>query len=241
MKKAILIILALVVIIVGGAIWYTVSNLDSIVKEIIETAGTKTVGTKVSVNSVNISLKDGKATIKGFSVANPAGFSSDPAISFGELSVDIDYKTLAIKRIYTGTPAFVFEQKGPETNFGQLQKNIKKATASEGAAPKEEAKATGKPEDTVIQIDEFTIENAALKVISDQLKEPKELKLKRLSFRNLKGTPSQVAGQAMGQLVAKIIAEAAKVAVQGALEGEAGDALKKGEEAVGGFLKNLGK
>ena len=127
MKKAILIIVALVIVVVGGAIWFTISNLDSIVKEVIETAGTKTVGAKVGVGSVNISLKDGKATINNLTVANPAGFSSDPAVSFGELTVDIDYKTGAVQRIYSGSAAFVFEQKGAASNFGQLQKNIKKS------------------------------------------------------------------------------------------------------------------
>lgn len=240
MKKAILIIIALVIVIVGGAVWFTLSNLDRIVKEVIENAGTKTVGTRVGVDSVNISLKDGKATIKGLTVANPAGFSSEPAISFGELTVDIDYKTGAIQKIYTGTPAFVFEQQNAVSNFGQLQKNIQKANKGQGAS-KEEPTETGKPEDTVIQIDELTIEDASLKVISDQIKEPRELAMKRLSFRNLKGTPAQVAGQAMGQLVAKIMAEAARHAVQGAIEGEAGEALEKGKEEIGGLLKNLGK
>ncbi len=240
MKKAILIIVALVIVVIGGAIWFTISNLDSIVKEVIETAGTKTVGTKVGVGSVSISLKDGKATIKQFTVANPAGFSSAPAISFGELTIDIDYKTGAVQRIYTGTPAFVFEQKGAQSNFGQLQKNIQTATKSEPAA-KEEPKETGSPEDTIIQIDDFTIENASLKVISDQLQEPKEMTLKRLSVSNLKGTPAQVAKQAMGQIVAKIMAEAARQTVTGAIEGKAGDALEKGREEVGGLLKKLGQ
>ena len=65
--------------------------------------------------------------------------------------------------------------------------------------------------------------------------------LKRLSFRNLKGTPAQVAKQALGQLAAKIMSEAARQAVTGAMEGRAGEALEKGREEVGGLLKKLGQ
>lgn len=76
MRKIILIVVAVLVVAIGAGVAFLSSNLDSIVKKVIETAGTEVAGVKVSVGDVKISLSEGKATIAGLTVANPPGFSA---------------------------------------------------------------------------------------------------------------------------------------------------------------------
>ena len=49
----------------------------------IERYGTDVCGTKVTVGSVDISLKSGRGTIHDLRVANPDGFSHDSVVKFG--------------------------------------------------------------------------------------------------------------------------------------------------------------
>jgi len=64
------------------------------VKAAIERFGSDITGTKVTVGSVDISLKSGLGTIRGVRVDNPEGFSSDDAFELGEITVDLDVASL---------------------------------------------------------------------------------------------------------------------------------------------------
>ena len=69
--KKILIGLFIIVLAIGGAAYYLLGDLNSIVKGQIESHGTGALKTSVTVSEVNIKLLDGMGEIKGFSVANP--------------------------------------------------------------------------------------------------------------------------------------------------------------------------
>ena len=113
MKKTLGIAALVAVLAVGGVIYYVVTNLDSIVEDAIEKYGSQTLGTRVRVGSVRISLADGKGTIRGLRVANPQGFSSGDAFRLGEITVQIDAGSV------TGSPIVVPQVVilAPEVNF----------------------------------------------------------------------------------------------------------------------------
>jgi hypothetical protein len=93
MKKLIRIALALVVIliIVAGVIWY---SIDTIAKTAIEKGGTYALGVETSVESVNIRVLTGSASIYGMQVANPQGYPSPHLMRNGKIAVDVDGGTL---------------------------------------------------------------------------------------------------------------------------------------------------
>jgi hypothetical protein len=94
MKQRLIIAALAVLIVIGGLFVYLYNSIDSIVKNGIERYGTDVCGTKVSVGSVDISLKNGRGTIHGLRVANPDGFSHDSAASLGDATVAIDIGSL---------------------------------------------------------------------------------------------------------------------------------------------------
>ena len=95
MKRTLLIAAALFVIVIAGVAVYFYNNIDSIVKNAIEQSGTEITGTKVSVGSVDISLKSGRGTIRDVRVENPDGFSDDEnAVILGDVTLDLDVSSL---------------------------------------------------------------------------------------------------------------------------------------------------
>ncbi|MDP8218561.1 MAG: hypothetical protein P9M03_07540 [Candidatus Theseobacter exili] len=237
MKKAILISLSVVVILVAGVIIFTLSNLDSIVKSVIEKVGTKVVGTTVSVGSVDISMSNGQATIKRLKVSNPPGFSRKPIISCGEVTAQIEIKTGVINKIIIVSPHFRYEEKGSENNFQVIQNNMKSGSQSAKKRPSADMK---EKEPVIYQIDLFNLKDAEVVFVSDESKEkePQMVQISDITLKNLKGTDQQIGMQIMGQLVNEIITTVAKKFIKK----EVDKAIKKNlGDKMGGFLKTKKK
>lgn len=163
MRKIIIAASLLLAVIAGGVI-YLFLSIDSIVKTLIETVGSEVAGTKVSVGSVSIALSDGKAGISGLRVANPAGFSSNPAISLGAIEVAIDKNSvtkqpIVIKDIRIAAPTVAVEISPQGSNLLTLSDHLHSRSAAKPAA---EAPATDKPGDQ-------TTDKKASKVVIDRL------------------------------------------------------------------------
>jgi len=121
---------------------YLRSNLDSIVANAIETYGTQAAGVPVRVGSVDLALTEGKGTIRGLRVGNPVGYSSGDAFRLGEITVQVDPKSL------TGSPVSVPQIRviAPEVNAeldakgkSNLQTILDHVQSAGGEAPAEEA------------------------------------------------------------------------------------------------------
>lgn len=143
MRKIIFAVIALVAVGIGAGVAFLASNLDSIVKKIIETAGSDVAGVKVSVGEVKISLSEGKASISGLSVANPSGFTSPNAFKLGAISVALDTGSLTgnpivIKDISVAAPEVTYEMgANGATNIDAIQKNVAAKTGGGAAASKD--------------------------------------------------------------------------------------------------------
>lgn len=128
MKKVIIGVIVLIVLIVA-AVAVLFGSLDGIVQTAIEEVGSNTTKTQVKVNSVSISLTDAQGVLKGLSVANPPGFSSNKAISLGEIKLKLDADsltgdTLVIKEIMINKPSVNYEFGKDGSNFDVIKKNV---------------------------------------------------------------------------------------------------------------------
>jgi hypothetical protein len=94
MKKLLIIAAVVLLVVIVGVGVYLYNSIDTIVKAAIEKYGSEITGTKVSVGSVDISLKTGRGTIRDVEVHNPKGFSSGVVFRLGEITVDIDVASL---------------------------------------------------------------------------------------------------------------------------------------------------
>ena len=127
--KKVLIGVAVVVVLVVGALAYLLGSLDSIVQNIIEEVGTETTKTEVKLSGVSINLGEAKGSLSGLSIANPAGFSSNKAIAVGTIGLKLDANsltsdTVVIKEIMIRKPTVNFEIGKSGNNFDAINKNI---------------------------------------------------------------------------------------------------------------------
>ncbi len=107
-------IVALAAAIVAVAVLVTLSGLDAIVKNAIESHGSAMTQTAVQVGSVDVSLGNGMATVRNLTIANPPGFTAPYAFELGEITVHIAVSSVAsdplvIKEIRIAAPRVTCE------------------------------------------------------------------------------------------------------------------------------------
>lgn len=206
MKKSILALSGIIVVVIAAGIFYLTTNLDSLVKAAIEKHGSEAVKTSVRVNSVTISLGDAAATIIGFTVSNPDGYSLPLAFSLGEIAVDLDIdktseKMIAIDLIRIGEPQVFYEINAErKDNLGVLKDNLGIGSGKPG---KESAEKDSPAIDPVrLSIKRFELKGAVMKAKIVPLKNKEyDIKLPALKLTDLKGTPEEISKQVLSQLI----------------------------------------
>lgn len=127
MKKLLIAALVIVVLVVVALV-LLVSNLDKLVAKGIEKFGSDATQTQVSVSGVDISLREGRGSIKGLRVASPEGFDARTALSFEDITIAIDVKSasedpIVIDEIRIKAPVVNAEiTQAGETNINVLKK-----------------------------------------------------------------------------------------------------------------------
>ena len=143
-------LIAAVAVVVVAVLLYAAASLDRLVKQGIETYGSRIVGAPVRVGSVEISLSSGRGTLRELSISNPDGFSSGEALRLGEITLDIQLSSL------TQEPLVIQEVKilAPEvnaevsasgsTNIDELRRSVSTygGTGSDGKPATDSSSAT---------------------------------------------------------------------------------------------------
>lgn len=147
MKKLIvrggLVLIALVV--VGVVVLYF--SLNSIIKNVVQTQGSKATGVATTLNSVNLNPFAGALSLNEFDLANPEGFTNPTLFSLGEADVQIQLGTaisgdeVVIDHIYIDGAEVVVAFENGKLNVQELQRLIK-----ENAGPADDAETPAEDE-----------------------------------------------------------------------------------------------
>lgn len=235
MKKVLKILLigvVAVVLIVAIGITLVGSNINRIVKVVVEDAGTKVTGTAVTLRSADISLRQGSGSLYGLTIANPAPFSEGSAFELGEITVDLELTSLGsneivLDRVVVDGAQINFEEVGGKTNLQALLDHMK-AFAGEDPAETDES-ATPK-----IVIKEFRFTNAKAALASERLQQDMTIELPELVLNDIgrKGT-GVTAAEAGKQILQPLIGKVLEGSQRGML-----DKLKASTiDRLGGLLR----
>ncbi|MGZ5049206.1 MAG: hypothetical protein ACXWHB_10520 [Usitatibacter sp.] len=147
MKKAAIVVLALVALVAIGVFW-AYNSLDVIVKVALEHYAPRIAGVDVKVGAVSISPRDGRGSLKGIEIGNAPGFTAPHAARLGTIAVALDPATVRgpvvlVHEIAIDSASITYERGKGGTNLDAIQKNIaayvaRSAEASpggDGAAP----------------------------------------------------------------------------------------------------------
>lgn len=125
MKKLFVGLLVLILLI--GVVAYT--QMNTIVKTGVETAGPEALSVPVTVGSVSISPLSGRVQVKDFTVGQPDGFGDGPMVQLGAFDMKVDTGTILddhiiVDEITIDRPMFDARVIGSQSNFQALQQRL---------------------------------------------------------------------------------------------------------------------
>ena len=251
MKKILIGILIAVVVVVIVAVVAVSMFLDSGIKKGVETFGPQFTQVDVKLDSASVSLLSGSGSIKGLVVGNPEGYKSPHAISVGKASLSLSPGSLmsdkiVIKSIRVEAPDIAFELGSGGNNLKKILANVEAATGG-GAASKDTKTPTGgKKPGKKLQVDEFIITGAKVRVGATVLGGTAPIPLPDITLRDLgtgpEGiTPAELTKRVLGAITEGTTKAAAGVVGdigKGAVDAAKG-AGKTATEAVGSTTKGV--
>ncbi|HRK61824.1 MAG TPA: DUF748 domain-containing protein [Candidatus Omnitrophota bacterium] len=176
LKKILLGLLAFIVLILV----FHSFIIGVIVKPQVESQVSKILGTDVKFNALSVRLWPGNATVYGFKIKNPIGFSDDYLLDLGSAGVSLDVpglikqftaggsepKTIVIEHVKIKGLKFLFERgdqtSKPISNVDKLIENInasQPAKKEEAASEKPEKTDEAKPMDIRIELKQFSFKD----------------------------------------------------------------------------------
>jgi hypothetical protein len=150
-----------------GIAYYSSGKIDAYVKTAIEKYGSESLGTKVSVGEVNISLLQTTATITNLEIANPPGFDDPIAIKAGLIEITLNSKeskidSVVIDRILLNSPMVFYIKTKQTDNLSRLQDQATRSTKDSQSSDKPGGSKDKGREQPRILIKKFDIEKANL-------------------------------------------------------------------------------
>jgi len=252
--KKVLIGLAVVVVLIGGGLWYLLSGLDSIVKAAVEDVGSKATKTQVSLDSVKIEIREGKASLNGFRMTNPAGFKTPDAMRFNLVSVQVAPESvtkdvIVIKEVVIAAPQITYELGGAAgSNINAIQKNVDDFAKSMGAGGGGEAKSESSGGGKKVVIENLYLRDGKIGVSAaflagKQMNVPlPDIHLKDIGKKKGGATPAEVADQVLSAIsssATRAVDALGLDKMMGAAKGAAEGAKKMLESGAGGAEKTL--
>lgn len=235
-SKVMLGVVVVLVLLVAGAAWFLYRNLDGLVAGIIEREGSEATRTDVEVGSVSIDLQAGSAAIALLAVANPDGFSDQPAIALRDFAIQLDplavtSDPLVIERVRVDGAELLVEQDGARNNLETILASVQRLASGDNT----------KDDGRKLIIERFELTDARAALLVPQLDERREVQMPEVVLTDIgRATNGATAASVAKQLLTPIIG----MALESAAEAGVTDALKErlGEterDITGGLLERL--
>lgn len=227
--------------------------LGSLVKTAVETTGSEVTKTKVTLADANVDLSSGKGILKGFKMGNPAGFKSDSAFRFGEVSVTVDTATLdqdpiVIKEVLIDAPLITYEIGERGSNIDKIRENVeafRKALGGDG-----DDSSAGGDEGPSLIIENIYLKNGKVTVMASQFMDNTldtdlpDIHLKDIGKKEGGVSPGEVASQTIDAVLAQVTALVGGIdlgSITGTLGKNAAGAVKAIGKGAGDAAKALGE
>jgi len=139
--------------------------LGKIVKTGVNTVGPKITQTTLTVDTVDLSLLTGSATVKNLVVGNPAGYKAPSAISVGLTAVSVSPMSvlsdkIVVKSIRLESPEITFEGGLSGNNLSKLLDNVNGTAKNGGPVPTNTTATAGSQPGKKLEVDDLLITGA---------------------------------------------------------------------------------
>lgn len=214
LMKKIIIFIALILAIGGGAFWFLTSDkLNELIAEQIEVQGKKFTEQLVTVEKVDMQLFSGAGTINGLILNNPSGYTTTPLFALNEVTLDINIESLAgvrdgkpivIDAIVIDKPEALVEfNETGGSNIQVILDAINKNIPQSSAANETSATQTDSPK---IRVKRFVLAGVALRVDLTKLGNTTHKKtLPDITLTNIGGEDGLPANELGGVMIKKAL------------------------------------
>lgn len=242
MKRVVIGLVILLILLLGGGVYYTLSNLDSLIASVIEHTGSEMTGTRVRVGSVSIDLRSGRGTIRKLRVSNPAGFSAADAFSLGEITLqfrpeNLTSRPLLIEELSVKAPEALYEvDAAGRSNLVVINENLDAYAPASGESTGAEGDAEAEADALRMTIRSFAFEDAKVSVDASAAGGKSDsLSIPRFQRKNVGGSKGET-GAGIGeeiltaftkQVISEVAAKQLDNLIDEKVGGEAGEASKK--------------
>jgi uncharacterized protein involved in outer membrane biogenesis len=243
-KRVIFSGVVIVMVVVAIAVFYLLSNLNSLVARAIEKHGSEVTDTSVRVSGVAISLREGRGSIEGLRVASPEGFEAVDAFLLENITVDIDLESVrenpvVVDEIRIRAPVVNAElNRAGASNIDELRKRVQTHSAQpSGDADGESSRATKR-----LRIRRFVFEQGRVEIDATALGVEKQtVTLPEIRLSDVGGAngaaPDEIARIILGAVAKQVASEIAnsqvKRLVKDRLEESITDEAKKLLKSIG--------
>jgi hypothetical protein len=218
---------------------------DAYIVDAVETYGTASLGTKVSLRGAHLDVARQSLELRGLVVANPPGYHGDDLLRLESVKVALDASTLAsdvvvIRELQLLRPEITYEKVEGVANVDVLQRNADRYARDFGDAPSPGAKISA-PKRWIIE--DVEVRGAKALVVGDlvvarSLNVPvPNVHLRNIGKRTHGATTADATQQVLEALTASV-GNAVGSAVAGAAK-TIGHEVGKGLQSLGGALHGL--
>ena len=139
--------------------------LGKIVKKGVNTVGPKITQTTLTVDTVDLSLLTGSATVKNLVVGNPAGYKAPNAISVDRTAVSVSPMSvlsdkIVVKSIRLESPEITFEGSLSGNNLSKLLDNVNGTAKNGGPESADKTAAASNQPGKKLEVDDLLITGA---------------------------------------------------------------------------------
>ncbi len=205
MRKVFFTLGAIMLVAVAAAVYFVMFRLDGVVETRIEKVASMAFGSRVEVGGVRTNLRDGTLTVEQISVANPPGFENPYAVRLNAVEAAVDYDGLEVKRVVIANPEFYVEEHDGKTNFDQMLQALDAATGDPADSGPGDAATKAEP---VIVIRHLRVDETRAAFESHTFDRYTDMHIDAIEMNNLRGTPSQLAGEIARKVVGELNSEA---------------------------------
>ena len=225
----------------AGGVWWFSHSLDSLVASAIRTFGPEITGVSIRLDRVTIEALDGRAALHGLVVGNPSGFTTDHALSLGEISMTLDLDSLTkdvivVKQISIVKPDVTYELGPGGSNLDAIQRNVDRYVTQHGGANERTKRNSGKKlviEDLYIKNATAHVSTAAMQSSGMSVPVP-DLHLRDIGKRSGGATAGEVVRQVLGALTHGVTRTIVSRGLGGTI-----DTLKEGAGSAVNTLRGL--
>ncbi len=227
------IVAGVVLILLGGGLYWVYGHLGALIKRGVETAGPAVTGTPVSLSSARVSIFSGEGALHGLRIANPKGYSDEDAFNLSDIALSIDPKSVAsgvvhVRSIVIDGPRLLAEfDAAGRSNLDAILAHARGASGGGGGGGGGGSGSGKGGAEVRLIVDSFRFVNGQVRVRAEAYKLDKLVAIPPIEMKGIGGKQGIPASQLATELMRPVVGAAARAAVNEYAKAQGGSLLDK--------------